>query len=116
MRKHHEFVLVAVLALAACGKDATGPTRKPALIAFGSDRQGGQHDIFTMDLAGGQVVNLTNNAAGDYAPAWSPDGQQIAFWSGRDANYEIYVMNADGSSPVRLTNNAALDQNPRWRP
>ena len=46
---------------------------------------------------------LTNNAATDDQPAWSPDGTKIAFTSDREGNTDIYVMNVDGSSPTRLT-------------
>jgi Tol biopolymer transport system component len=42
-------------------------------------------------------------------PAWSPDGNEIAFTSSRDGNLEIYIMNADGSNPRNLTNNPAGD-------
>ena len=49
-------------------------------------------------------------------PAWSPDGQQIAFESDRDGNREIYVMNADGTAQRRLTENLAADLAPAWSP
>ncbi len=50
-------------------------------------------------------------------PAWSPDGQQIAFASIRDGNDEIYVMNADGTGADRAApNNAAFDFEPAWSP
>jgi len=62
----------------------------------------------------GTSVQLTTNAVADSNPAWSPDGQQLAFASGRDGNSEIYVMNADGSNVRRLTNNAAPDYQPTW--
>jgi Tol biopolymer transport system component/uncharacterized protein YraI len=50
-----------------------------------------------------------NNAA----PAWSPDGKQIAFISDRNGQYEIWVMNADGSDqhlllPVSALGGAAI--------
>jgi Tol biopolymer transport system component len=70
-------------------------------IAFES----GRDDV--VKLMGAQSsgpTRLTNNAAGDGDPAFSPDGSKIAFSSDRDDddndgifNYEIYVMNADGS-------------------
>ncbi|HEY0729621.1 MAG TPA: DPP IV N-terminal domain-containing protein, partial [Pyrinomonadaceae bacterium] len=62
------------------------------------------------------LVRLTNNSAMDCEPAWSPDGNRMAFWSNRDGGKEIYVMNADGSNIKRLTNNLADDVNPSWSP
>jgi len=65
----------------------------------------------------GSIVPLTNNTTLDAYPAWSPDGQKIAFSSNRDGNTEIYVMNQDGSNVVRLTNTAnATERGPRWSP
>ena len=62
------------------------------------------------------LVRLTNNNAMDCEPAWSPDGNRMAFWSNRDGGKEIYVMNADGSNIKRLTSNLADDVNPSWSP
>jgi dipeptidyl aminopeptidase/acylaminoacyl peptidase len=41
----------------------------------------------------GQEARSWNNAA----PAWSPDGSQMAFVTDRNGLWEIWVMNADGS-------------------
>jgi len=62
----------------------------------------------------GTSLQLTHNAVADSNPAWSPDGQQLAFASSRDGNSEIYAMNADGSNVRRLTTNAAADYEPTW--
>jgi putative hemolysin len=92
-------------------------------IAFSSNRAGrvaGQAyatDIFVMNADGSDPRNLTDSAAYDTAPAWSPDGSHIAFQSDRDANWpEIYVMAADGSNPRNLTNHESYDGNPAWSP
>ena len=69
-----------------------------------------------MNADGTNPVNLTNNAAPDARPAWSPDGSNIAFISLRDGSQEVFAMNADGTSPVNLTNNAAVDERPAWNP
>jgi TolB protein len=69
-----------------------------------------------MAADGSDPVKLTDNAARDNQPAWSPDGRRIAFTSNRDGNQEIYVMNADGSNEIRLTNDPADDAHPSWSP
>ena len=52
----------------------------------------------------GKTPRVWNNAA----PAWSPDGSQIAFITDRSGAYEIWVMNADGGNQHPLVTAAAL--------
>ena len=69
-----------------------------------------------MNADGSNIHNLTNNAAEDTLPCWSPDGSKIAFSSSRDGNSDIYTMNADGSNVNRLTNNPSLELECTWGP
>jgi hypothetical protein len=69
-----------------------------------------------MNADGSNPVNLTNAPGDDGVPAWSPDGQRIAFSSNRDGDFEVYAMNADGSNQVRLTTAPGDDLRPNWSP
>jgi hypothetical protein len=62
----------------------------------------------------GNLGQYTEDPSEDFSPAWSPDGQRLAFVSTRDGNAEIYLMNADGTGQTRLTNNSAGDIAPAW--
>ena len=65
-----------------------------------------------MNVDGTNPVNLSNNSATEFYPAWAPLGDKILFASTRDGNLEIYSMNPDGSSQTRLTSNTAGDYYP----
>jgi TolB protein len=80
-------------------------------------------DIYVMDTDGSNVRRLTVTAPGRTTqnPAWSRDGQRLAFDSTRDGeslltDWEIYLMDADGTSIRRLTNDKKPDGHPRWSP
>src|SRR5499426_3586347 len=64
------------------------------------------------------VVPLTTYPGRESQPAFSPDGNQIAFvWSGaKDDNTDLYVRLVDGGNWVRLTDNPGDDVNPVWSP
>jgi Tol biopolymer transport system component len=98
------------------------PTASPTVnvvsqgvIAFMSERAGSM-DIWRIKGDGTLPTKLTESAADEDWPVYSPDNTKIAFVSNRDGNEEIYVMNADGTSPTRLTNNPARDYAPSWSP
>jgi hypothetical protein len=90
-------------------------TPPPGTIAFETNRTG-DFEVFKMNADGTNPVNLTNNAASDTEPDWSPDGTKVAFVSDRNGNNEIYVMNADGSGQTRLTTNSESETGPEWSP
>lgn len=71
-------------------------------VAFSSDRDGNL-ELYTMEDDGGVQTRLTDDPAADRFPAWSPDGQRIAWTRGSD----LWVMAADGTSPVNLSEGIA---------
>jgi Tol biopolymer transport system component len=88
-------------------------------IAFSSNREDDNYEIYSMHDNGHNVTRLTHDDANDFDPSWSPDGQKMVFTSFRDGsdNEEIYVMNAgNGHNVTRLTHDDALDREPSWSP
>lgn len=73
-------------------------------------------EIFLYTLETGKVQPIVSSPAFDCDPAFSPDGNQIAFVSDRDGNFEIYVQNLDGSNLRRLTDHPAHDSFPAFSP
>ncbi len=66
-------------------------------IAYQSDERG-NFDIWVMQLASGQKINLTEDYEGvDHVPTWSPDGEFIAFASSRDGG-GIFVVSEYGGN------------------
>lgn len=87
---------------------------------------GNNFDIVIVDVAGEnydpkQIHRIINNPTRDIDPAWSPNGQQIAFLSDRDYSngdslqfrMDIYVENVDGTSVKRLTHDGYVGA-PVW--
>ena len=89
-------------------------------IAFGSNREGVDSEIYVIGAGGTGIQTLTTDPAEDSAPVWSPDGRQIAFESDRgtggSGRTQIYVMNADGSNQHGLSGSPADDRGPAWSP
>jgi Tol biopolymer transport system component len=74
--------------------------------------------LYVMDYPNGTPRRLTSMNAGEFEPAWSPDGQWIVYstWSGPDGGH-VYKARADGSGqPQKLTTVSAYWQHPTFSP
>jgi TolB protein len=79
---------------------------------YGPGAPGGQ-DIYVMDIASKQWVQLTHESGVNDYPSWSPDGRHIVFESTRDGGTQIWTMLADGSQQRKLTS-GTHNQQPTW--
>ena len=72
-----------------------------------------ESEVYTINVDGSGEKGLTDSPGLDAFPAWSPDGEKIAYVTGViDGNETIHVMNTDGSGRKRL----AEGNWPSWSP
>jgi TolB protein len=86
-------------------------------IAFVSDR-GGIPQLYTMDADGGDVQKMQLGDMGYVIdPAWSPNGQLLAFsWRRPNGNYDIYATDIATHQMIQLTRDAGRNERPSWAP
>jgi TolB protein len=113
-------MLVAVSGVCAWGVHMASAGKSGGNVAFARECA-----IFVVDTSGKGARRLTRPRRGcDGTPAWSPNGQSIAFVrryddpSGRDREFpgEVYVMRPDGSRPRLITTRLVDVDEPRWSP
>jgi Tol biopolymer transport system component len=87
--------------------DWSPDAKKLAYVKYNGGYGNGNQDIYLMNIDGSNSTKVTDDAAVETSPTWSPDGTKIAFVSDR-ANIGkqsgIYIMNSDGSNVVALVN------------
>lgn len=75
------------------------------------------YDIYTVDAAGRELKPITHSTNSNaVSPAWSPDGQTIAYTQGDEARVRkgyLWMINADGSCPVQILDTVGVNT-PTW--
>jgi len=85
------------------------------LLAFSWRRPNDNYDLYIMDAATQQLVELTRDQARNERPSWAPDGRHLVFESTRGGTRQIWTMLADGSQARQLTT-TGHNESPNWSP
>jgi Tol biopolymer transport system component len=80
-------------------------------LAFTGER-GGNFDIYTVPVAGGEQTRLTTAEGLDDGPEYSPDGAYIYFNSERTGHMQIWRMKPDGTGQEQFI----IDDSNDWFP
>ncbi|MEO0665672.1 MAG: Tol-Pal system beta propeller repeat protein TolB [Pseudomonadota bacterium] len=78
--------------------------------------QGGNTDLYAINLDSGARTRLTSAPSIETAPSYSPDGRQIVFESDRSGTQQLYVMPAGGGEARRISFGEGRYSTPVWSP
>jgi TolB protein len=116
------FLLVAAAAVLECAAaagsstEATGPNGKIAFIRAAPTGGTDVHIVVT-NADGSGERQLTEGNVQDFEPAWSPDGQRLAFVRRVSSHgIDVFVINADGSGLRQLTRTPGDEGDVAWSP
>ncbi|MEP5613961.1 MAG: PDZ domain-containing protein [Cyclobacteriaceae bacterium] len=75
-------------------------------------------EIFTVPKENGSWRNISKSSFADRSPVWSPDGQQIAWFSDRSGEYKMIISDQFGSEITKTITlpNPTFYFRPAWSP
>jgi Tol biopolymer transport system component len=91
-----------------------------AVLAFSSQRDGGDWDLFLLEMQRSILLPLTRDPLfslrQEFYPTWSPDGESLTFMASRPTDYDLYRLDASGTEHNLTAGSTAQDQYPVWSP
>jgi hypothetical protein len=97
---------------ARMGAISLSPTGKRVLVEA-------RGEIFTIPEEKGDVRNITSSSgSAERAPAWSPDGKWISYFSDKSGEYKLVIESQDGVGTPReiAFEKSAFYYSPAWSP
>ncbi|MFT7721969.1 MAG: Tol-Pal system beta propeller repeat protein TolB [Roseateles sp.] len=86
--------------------------RELAYVSFESRKA----TVRVQDVQTGRRRVLANFKGSNSAPAWSPDGSQLALSLSRDGGTQLFSIGRDGAGLSRLARSSAIDTEPCYSP
>lgn len=83
-------------------------------IAFVGDHEGGQDDIYVVNLANKQIEQITNDFERDLWPEWSPSGDKLAYQRHSGARKDIIVYDVKTKTHQTVLEDEYIDAMPAW--
>jgi Tol biopolymer transport system component len=74
----------------------------------------GNYEVYALDLATGQEVNLSSSSAEDVYAACSPETDIIYFISDRSGVDQVYTINRDGNNLQQITDSSSSKEYLNW--
>jgi len=115
------FTAQAMWQLKRLGNPAIAPDGRLAVLpvtTYDIAENRGDSDLWLLPTKPGKARQLTSAAGNDGAPAWSPDGELIAFVAKRagDTTPQLYVISVNGGEARRVTDVPTGVAAPKWFP
>ncbi len=88
------------------GDPAVSPDGKTVLYSvtnYNIEENKSYRDLYSVPVAGGSRVKLTETPEKESSAAWRPDGKKIGFLSSKSGDTQFWEMNTDSSNPVQIT-------------
>lgn len=100
-------ILLAGFSLSLTLAAQAAPIRLPATPALTPDGKTlvfeWNEDLWTVPSTGGMATALTRHPATERYASVSPDGQRVAFMSGRDDTFQVWTIALTGGAPQQVT-------------
>lgn len=74
------------------------------------------NDLWLTPTVGGPARKLTDDAAYEVDPVWSPDGKSIAFASDRAGQTHLFVLGVASGAARQVTSGDGAQTSPAWSP
>jgi Tol biopolymer transport system component len=94
--------------------DAGACTLSNRWIAFDSDRDALNRNVFIARADGTDVRRLTNDSAVEREPSFSPDGRHVAFASDVDGTMQIYVLDVVTHAKIQVSTRTEAASRPSF--